>query len=142
MPHAAQPDWNEPDSVELALKALRDARDEESAVDATDRFLWSVGDNEAGSFYPVVLDALPAIAQILAEGGAWSQQAAIETLIDLAGTFAPEEGHETHEGAAVLDSIRTFVRSMRSVLAPLAGAGDARARSAGELIELIDDLGP
>lgn len=137
-----QPHWNEADSVELALKALRDARDEESAVDATDRFLWSVGDNEAGSFYAVVLDALPAIARILSEGSAWPQQAAIEALIDLAGTFAPAEGHETHEGVAVQERIRTFVRSMRPALVPLAGAGDTRARSAGELIELIDDLAP
>lgn len=137
-----QPPWNEPDSIELALKALRDARDEVSAVDATDRFLWSVGDNEAGSFYPVVLDALPEIARILAAGGAWSQQATIEALIDLAGTFAPEEGHEIHEGVAVQDRVRAFARSLRAVLAPLAGTGDARARSAGELIELIDDLAP
>jgi hypothetical protein len=135
-----QPPWNEPDSVELALKALRDARDEESAVDATDRFLWSVGDNEAGTFYPVVLDALPAIAAILSEGGAWPQQAAIEALIDVAGTFAPEEGHETHEGADVRELVRVFVGSMRPVLVPLAGTGDACAHSAGELIELIDDL--
>jgi nucleotide-binding universal stress UspA family protein len=136
------PDWNEADSVPLALKALREAHDEDSAIEATDRFLWSVGDNEAGTFFPVVLTALPELERILADGGVWSQQAAIEALIDLAGTFAPEDGHETHAGVPVQDRLRAFVRALRPRLVPLAEGQDARAHGASELIELIDDLAP
>lgn len=135
-----QPEGNDPGSLPAALKALQNAHDETSALDACDRFLWTVGNNHAGTFFPIVLAALPQMEQILIGGGAWSRQAAIEALIDLGGPFVPEQGHETHRGVPVQKTLRLFIRSMRPHILPLTHAGSALGRSAKELLELIDDL--
>lgn len=63
----------------------------------------------------------------------------MESLIDLGGTFVAEEGHETHLGASVQQTIRAFIRSLRGHIAPFANGDDARATSALDLLELIDD---
>lgn len=134
-----QPEWNDSDSVSGALEALRKARDDVSANEAHDRFLWAVGDNHAGTFHPVVLATLPAIEQILRDGGAWAQHAVLESLIDLAGSFVPAEGHATHLGASVQEALQAFVQSLRPCIALLAQGNGVGSRSAGELVELIDD---
>jgi hypothetical protein len=137
--HFPQPETNDPGSVEAALEALWTADDESTAVEAYDAFLWAIGNNHAGTFYPVVLAVLPEIEQILMNGGSWAQRATIEALIDLGGSFVPEQGHETYLGGSVQETLRAFIHSMRDHLVPLAVGDDARAKSALDLIELIDD---
>ena len=134
-----QPESNESGSVEAALDALRDAKDESAANEAYDAFLWAMGNNHAGTFYPVVLGVLPEIEQILMTGNAWAQRAVMESLIDLGGSFVPEEGYENYLGASVQESLNAFIGSMRHHIAPLANGNDARAKSATDLLELIDD---
>jgi len=134
-----QPEHNESGSVESALEALRNAHDEPSAVDACDAFLWAVGDNHAGTFYPVVLAARPGIEEVVVNGGYWAQRATIEALIDLGGPFVPEEGHESYQGSSVQAALRAFIHSLRGHIAPLAIGEDPRAKSAADLLELIDD---
>jgi hypothetical protein len=137
--HFPQPESNESGSVEAALDALRNANDETTATEAYDAFLWAMGNNHAGTFYPVVLGVLPEIEQILINGQAWAQRAAMESLIDLGGSFVPEEGYENYLGASVQESLDAFIHSMRHHIAPLANGNDARAKSAIDLLELIDD---
>lgn len=134
-----QPEWNDPDSIPLALLRLRDAHDEASAFEAHDQFLWAVGNGDAGTFYPVVLTVLPELERLLANGGFWTQQAVMECLIDLSGSFIPEAGYEVHDGVAVQPALQAAVRAMRTLVLPLAVGDYARARSAAELAELIDD---
>jgi hypothetical protein len=135
-----QPEWNDPGSLFAALKALREAQDEPSAAEACDRFLWAVGNNHTGTFYPVVLAALPHIEKILVDGGTWPRYAAMESLIDLGGPFVPEPGHETHLGASVQARLRAFIRSLRPRIVPLAHGNNALSRGAQDLLELMDDL--
>jgi hypothetical protein len=137
-----QPDSNDSGSVEAALDALWNAHDESTANDAYDAFLWAMGNNHAGTFYPVVLAVLPEIEHILTNGKAWAQRAAMESLIDLGGSFAAEEGYETYLGASVKETLNAFIHSMRPRIAPLANGTDARAKTAIELLELIDDQAP
>jgi hypothetical protein len=134
-----QPESNHSNSVSKSLDAIRNAHDDASAHEAYDEFLWAMGNNHAGTYYPVVLAVLPHVEQILTDGGLWAQRAAMESLIDLGGTFAPEEGHQTYLGASVQETLREFIRSLRPRFALLVGAPDARAKSASELIDLIDD---
>lgn len=134
-----QPEWNFPDSVAKALQRLRSAQDEAGALEAYDQFLWAVGNNHAGTFYPVVLSALPELEQLLVHGGFWTQHAVMEALIDLSGAFVPEPGHESHEGVAVPQALQAVVHSMRAQVLGLSEGSDARSKSAAELIELIDD---
>ena len=137
-----QPEHNDSGSVEAALESLRNAGEESSAVDACDALLWAVGDNHAGTFHPVVLATLPEIENVLVSGGYWAQRAAIEALIDLGGPFAPADGYQTYRGSSVRDALRTFIHSLRGRIAVLAIGGDPRARSAADLLELIDDQAP
>jgi hypothetical protein len=134
-----QPESNESGSVEAALDGLRNSEDESTANEAYDAFLWALGNNHAGTFYPVVLGVLPEIEQILMNGNAWAQRAAMESLIDLGGSFVPEVGYENHLGASVQEALNAFIHSMRHHIAPLANGNDARAKSAVDLLELIDD---
>jgi hypothetical protein len=137
--HFPQPESNDSGSVEAALDGLRDAEDESAASEAYDAFLWAVGNNHAGTFYPVILGVLPEIEQILRNGKAWAQRAAMESLIDLGGSFVPEEGYENYLGAPVQQALNAFIHSMRQHVEPLANGNDARAKSAIDLLELIDD---
>ena len=134
-----QPEWNDPDSVAQALRALQDAHDASSALEAYDQFLWSVGDNDAGTFHPVVLAALPELERLLVGGSFWAQRAVMESLIDLSGSFVPAPGHASRGGVAVQPALQAAVRAMRPQVLPLSTGHDARSESAAELLELIDD---
>jgi hypothetical protein len=137
--HFPQPESNGPDTVESSLEALWAAHDESSSVDAYDAFLWAMGNNHAGTFYPVVLGVLPEIEKILVSGKPWAQRATIEALIDLGGSFMPEQGYETYLGGSVQETLRAFLHRIRRHLEPLVVGDDARAKSAIDLLELIDD---
>ncbi|WP_457279935.1 hypothetical protein [Polaromonas sp. P5_D5] len=137
--HFPQPDSNAAGSVEAALDALWNAYDESTANDAYDALLWATGNNHRGTYYPVVLGVLPEIEQILMKGKEWAQRAVMESLIDLGGSFVPEKGYDTYLGASVKATLNAFIHSMRHRIAPLANGTDARAKSAIELLELIDD---
>lgn len=63
----------------------------------------------------------------------------MESLIDLGGSFVPEEGYENHRGASVQEALNAFIDSMRPHIASLANGSDAQAKSAIDLLELIDD---
>lgn len=63
----------------------------------------------------------------------------MEALIDLGGSFVPEVGHENHLGASVQQTLQAFIQGMRDHIALLANGSDARAASASDLLELIDD---
>jgi hypothetical protein len=134
-----QPEWNDSSSVHAALEAIRRAHDELSANEAYDRLLWAVGNNHSGTFYPVVLAVLPQIEQILINAETWAQRAAMESLIDLGGSFIPEEGHETYLGASIRGELQAFIHSLRPRVVPLAVGNNARSKSAVDLLELIDD---
>lgn len=134
-----QPESNDSGSVEAALDAIRNADDESTANEACDAFLWVVGNNHSGTFYPVVLGVLPEIEQILVSGKAWSKRAAIESLIDLGGSFVPEDGYENYLGASVQETLKAFIHSVRGHIAPLANGNNALSKSAVDLLELIDD---
>lgn len=137
--HFPQPESNDSGSVEAALDALHNAEDESTANEAYDAFLWAVGNNHAGTFYPVVLGVLPEIELILINGKAWAQRAVMESLIDLGGSFVPEDGYENYLGASVQRALIESIHSMRHHVAALANGNDARAKTAMDLLELIDD---
>jgi hypothetical protein len=90
----AQPPWNEKDSVANALRALSVASSDGSD-EAYSRMLYALGNNHAGTYYPVALAAVPFLGAILREGGPTARLRALDVLIDLVGSFEPEPGFET-----------------------------------------------
>jgi hypothetical protein len=89
-----QPSDNAPDAVPKALLALADATDKESAWRAYDNLLNATGNNHAGTYHPIIILAVPVLAEIVENGANWPSFAAMNTLIDLFVTFEPEPGFE------------------------------------------------
>lgn len=94
-----QPESNRSDAVPCALRRLGAATSEQQANKAYHQFLFAIGNNHAGSYYPVVLEAVPFLGEILESGDEWAQARTLDILIDLLASFGPEPGHETIEGA-------------------------------------------
>ncbi|PQA76832.1 hypothetical protein C5F53_15280 [Rhodoferax sp. TS-BS-61-7] len=63
----------------------------------------------------------------------------MESLIDLGGSFVPAEGYENYLGASVQETLNAFIHSIRHHVASLTEGNEARAKSAADLLELIDD---
>ena len=145
----AQPDWNTADEVPRALLALAVSDSQQTADAAYQRTLHAFGNNHAGTYYPVVVPALPFLGQILAEGGDWPRLATLEVLLDLLLSFEPAAGYEI-VGSPGIDEreLRALVfagaTELWSTIRPFANAsGSQRIRQlAMEVLETIHDGPP
>ncbi|MDC3954048.1 hypothetical protein [Polyangium jinanense] len=144
----AQPEWNDPNEVPSALRALSSCTSEEEALRAYHKFLYAVGNNHSGSYYPVVLPALPFLARILESDNEIARRTTLDVLIDLLGSFGPEPGFE-FEGidpeTGLRGDLRALLHSHARIMVPvtLAIASDrspARLRSAALAAELAEAL--
>jgi Ni/Fe-hydrogenase subunit HybB-like protein len=79
----SQPDWNGRDHVPLAIRALAGATTEAAATEAYHRLLYALGNDHAGTYYPVVLPVVPFMQEIVERGTAWARIRALDILIDL-----------------------------------------------------------
>lgn len=105
----SQPEWNKSDAVPRAICGLDAASSDDEMNRTYHAFLYSVGNNHAGTYYPVVLDTLPFLEQMLHSKSAWTRSAVVDILVDLAGAFEPEPGYEMVEG---VDGTRSSLRSL------------------------------
>ena len=117
----AQPKENRGDEVPKALRALSAATTEEAANRAYDRVLYAVGNNHAGTYFPVVVAAIPFLGEVLEYGAAPARIGTLDVLIDLMTSFEPEPGHEIIErpdGARVplTQLLQTAVQALRPAL--------------------------
>lgn len=137
-----QPAGNASDTIPRALRQLAYAATER----ASSNVLFAVGNDHAGTYYPVVLRIIPFLAEILEHGTQRAKQLTLDVLIDLCASFCPEPGFATMigvDGEAVevpvlLDAeVRGLLPLARSLDAP---PHDARTRLLAR--ELIDTLPP
>ncbi len=101
--------------------------------------LYAVGNNHAGTYFPVVLAVVPFLGEILREGGATARLWALDVLIDLIGSFEPEPGFEI---AATSAEDRPLRELLKKRIRGLAGDVERRtvaAESPAEL-KLAEDL--
>jgi hypothetical protein len=143
-----QPDWNHPAAVPDALRALAACASEAESRSAYDRVLYALGNNHAGTYYPVVLAALPFIGEILERGGSWARVPTLEILTDLAASFRPEPGFEmvtTADGGR--SELKVLVRQAVAAFSPLMetivseGAPGSRERElAAELLAEMKEV--
>ncbi len=132
-----QPEWNTASTTSEAMLAISSAKDQKQSTEAYDRLLYALGNNHAGTYYPVALAMLPQLESVLRGGAPWAQRAALNVLIELTGSFEPEPGYERFAGVALAESIYTGVANMRSLIEPIAKEGGVAATSASELLEQI-----
>jgi hypothetical protein len=89
-----QPDWNRPGEVPSALRALAVASGDADSQEAYNRLLYATGNNHAGTYYPVALDVVPFLGEILIHGQLYARLRALDILVDYLASFSPEPGHE------------------------------------------------
>lgn len=89
----AQPSGNEADALPSALRALA-ATTERGDFSAYHRLLCAIGNNHAGTYFPVALPAIPVLIDILGCAPLADRLQTLEVLADLLGSFGPEPGFE------------------------------------------------
>lgn len=138
----AQPPWNATSEVSAALRALADAGDIDRSR-AYHRVLYAVGNDHAGTYFPVVIPAIPFLGEILRGPALIARLRALDVLIDLVGSFEPEPGHEEVASATGQRPLKAMVQEAAALLSSavehLHGqpGSDEEARLAGELLALI-----
>jgi len=139
-----QPDWNTPSTLAEALARMALVTNEVEAERAHHDVLYAVGNNHAGTYYPVVLEAIPFLAAIVREGECWPTHAALETLIDLFGSFWPEPGFEAFHASAgqppidLRSEVGKRVLALRGAIETIAAGNDVAAASARTLLADFD----
>ena len=142
-----QPEWNGPSEVPKALRAIATIANQRDAQDAYNRFLYALGNNHAGTYYPVALWAIPFLGPLLASGTSIVRETVLDILIDLTGSFVAESGFENVSGPSgselPLDvGVWQTVAALRSEIEMCHASEptDTRARDlAAELMQLLDE---
>lgn len=116
-----QPVWNSPSSVADAIAAVRSAADRACSKQAYDQLLHALGNNHAGTYYPIAIAVIPALKNILESEATWPKVAVLEALIDLTGSFVPELGHDCMPGTnhSTRHAMREAVAGLLAVLESL-----------------------
>lgn len=103
--------------------------------------LFALGNDHAGTYYPVVLAALPFLGAILREGGLAARLRTLDVLLDLRGSFEPEPFFELLPDGT--RSLKALLQERMRTLADLVERRQAvaecpeEARLAGELLVLL-----
>lgn len=141
----AQPEWNKSQSVALALAIAATATDVGSCSVAYDSVLYALGNNHAGTYYPVLLAALPVFESLLRSQSHWSQRGALCILDDLFASFQPEPGYELMSLHGALEDVevafRSGVRAFRPLFEALTNEAGPNAELASGLLSLINEDG-
>ncbi|RDZ29375.1 hypothetical protein [Lysobacter silvisoli] len=90
----ARPPWSDAAQLRAALSTALHADGRSGVERAYGALLNAVGNNHAGTYWPVAVPLLPWLGELMAHGSIWSRRAALEVFVDLAGSFEPERGHE------------------------------------------------
>lgn len=133
----SQPAWNDPQSLAVAFKSVLAAADEVSCEAAYHQLLYSLGNDHAETYYPIALAIPPLFEGILRDGGVWSQNAALQVLIEICASFKPETGHQVCEQIPLDSLIRKATIRRMPLVKALANGQSIAAKSARELLELI-----
>jgi hypothetical protein len=103
----AQPQGNGPNEVGNALESLRNCT-RENEDDAYNRFLFAIGNNHAGTYFPVAVPTIGFLGELLLDGSPVASEQSLNVLVDLLGSFWPEpafENTETADGPKLLTQL-------------------------------------
>lgn len=132
-----QPEWNDPLSVPKAIEKLLNSEE-----DAYICLINAVGNNHAGTYYPIVLELLPFLEEIIKANEPSPQRIAICFLDDLFASFHPQSGYEKlRDGTAQHQDLevtfRSRVRQLMPILMPISSSTGPNAALASEFLSLI-----
>ncbi len=129
--------FDAPDSLNAALAAIERAHDEASCVRAAEILLDAVGNNHAGTYCPLVLAAVERTTEILQGSNAWSQRAVLEALIDLCGSFEPDQAYMQYEGTSLATILHSRVVAIGPQIKAISIGTSPAAASASDLLGVL-----
>jgi hypothetical protein len=139
----AQPEWNKSGDIAHAFDLVLAANDATSSQNAYNQIMFAIGNNHAGTYYPVIVPALPFMAEIMNNENLWARATVTSALADLYG-FEPEferpNYHTTDKLREELYSIvQNTIPNFRDALERLAANNEIASRDARELLQDIRD---
>ena len=140
----AQPEWNKPGDVEHAFELVLAASDAASSDNAYNRIMFSIGNSHGGTYYPVIIPALPFMEEVLKIGQPWAKSTVVSALLDLYGSFEPEferiDYHTSDEfRSQLLEMVQNTIANFRGTLESLAASDEIAAKDARELLQEISE---
>jgi hypothetical protein len=115
-PRQRPPDGR-PGEIAAALRALAFAASDDAAERAYHRVLFAIGNDHCGSYFPIALDAVPYLGEILEFGTPRSRARTLDLLIDLVASFGPDPDVITQDGIQPAD-LPTALQGRIEVLRP------------------------
>ncbi len=111
----AAADGGPSESVPDSLRHLMTARDRETGNQAASRMLNAVAHNHSGILFPIVLPAVPFLAQIAVDPEPWPSYAAVQVLIDVID-FSIHGGHvSTVPAGSVLTALQPVLPRLETL---------------------------
>lgn len=136
----AQPWGQSPDTVPGLLARLVSIEDG-SRDDLRNRLLTALGNDHAGTYYPIAVPAVRCLAEVLRAGTDAARWQALEIAIDLLGSFEPDPNVVP---VSDREALNTALREAGELLRPLAqqladgSRGSAAVhKSARELLTIL-----
>jgi hypothetical protein len=128
-----QPEWNEPNSVPSALLALAMCENE----DVYTRLLSALGNNNAGTYFPVAIPAVTILGIVVSRGEVCARMPALCVLEEYAaGSFCPEPTYKELFG-----EMRKKLVGLRPIISEIVSHESVRDLGERELAkELLDAL--
>lgn len=143
-----QPKWNQPGAVESALNALWQLREPDGFDEHYNRILYCLGNNHAGTLFPVAVPAVDALAEFVRDGAhVQGRRCALEVLIDVL-SFHPDRDFGSLDfgggGEAPLEDwvAGRCLAAAETVREVMDEWNDAELlRSAGEFLRHVEEMG-
>ena len=116
-----------PVEVKSALRSLVTVASESDAERGYHRLLSSLGNDHAGTYFPVAVCVVPFIGELLRYHNPMTRKAALNALADLTTSFEPEPGFETFTfhgtNESVADALRDAVNAIRGSIESIVESG-------------------
>jgi hypothetical protein len=142
----AQPWGKPPDTVPRLLSRLAAVGCDGIEDDPRSPLLFALGNDHAGTYYPLAVPAAKCVGEILRAGSAEARWQALDLLTDLVGSFEPDPAVvPTVEARRRLESeLQEVGESLRPLATAMLheGEGEERVpRAAREFLEALQRLG-
>ncbi len=134
-----QPEWNTEKSVSNALVRTVNATNKSESDHAYQDLLFAIGNNHAGTYFPVVLPVIPILGQIMQSENYWARFTALEALIDICGSFEPEPQFDQFTGRSLRSLVKSAASQLTAVVLAIGNKDGAEAESARNLLEAISN---
>ncbi|HWB61768.1 MAG TPA: hypothetical protein VG733_19955 [Chthoniobacteraceae bacterium] len=146
-----QPGWNTKNSVMMALRDFNSVHDDQSSEKVYNRLLYALGNNHAGTYFPVAIPVIAFLGDVIVFGNVWQRVTALDVLIDYSLSFCPDPQFSESPGPdgrlhSLEDLMRKAIANVRPAVEKLPPrgeqAGGRESDLAKELLAAIDGFPP